>query len=317
MPDETYVSCYGLETGCRLGLAEAEKLSTEPVWFHFDRRRDETQRWLLERSGVDALIAEAMLAEMTRCRAVTSTQGVLLILRGVNLNEGADPADMISLRIWAEPSRVISLQGLTLRTTASVISEFEEGRGPRSVGALLTGLASGLSERLADVVDEIGDALDEVEEKLVSGERVERSELVALRHRSIVLHRHAATQLKALNTLLAEGAGLLSEDDREVLAEEINRTMRVVEDLDSAKARGGVIHEEMSSIVGEQANRRIYAVTMITAIFLPLTLISGLLGMNVGGIPGQDTPVAFAMTVIGMALLGLLGVVVARRRGWL
>ena len=80
------------------------------LWTHLDRSNPEVQRWVHEDAGLDSIAAEALLAEATRPRWVMFDQGLLVILRGVNLNPGADPEDMVSIRIWIEHHRVISMR---------------------------------------------------------------------------------------------------------------------------------------------------------------------------------------------------------------
>ncbi len=93
--------------------------------------------------------------------------------------------------------------------------------------------------------------------------------------------------------------------------------IRHVEDLDAVRERAAVVQEELGARLGDQLNRRMYLLSMIAAVFLPLGFLTGLLGINVAGIPGADYPWACAIFV------ALLSAVVAgqiwhsRRRGWL
>jgi len=80
------------------------------LWVHLDRTSEQSQAWLYTQSGLEQHIVDGLLASGSRPRIETINNGLFLILRGVNLNEGADPADMISLRIWVESTRLISLE---------------------------------------------------------------------------------------------------------------------------------------------------------------------------------------------------------------
>lgn len=77
------------------------------LWIHLNRNAEPAQRWLKEYSSLDALVVESLLAEGARPRCVAVGEGVMFFLRGVNSNPGADPEDMVSIRIWVEPSRII------------------------------------------------------------------------------------------------------------------------------------------------------------------------------------------------------------------
>lgn len=289
-----------------------------PVWLHFDRRDPGTLAWLRTRSGLDPLVIDGLVTESTRPRVTPIGEGVLITVRGVNLNPGADPEDMISIRVFAERSRVLSLRGPRLLAIEAIIEAYNQGRGPRTVGSLLVAMVTGLTDRMGPVVEQIGETLDELEDRVIDPTRsADRLDLIRMRQRVITLHRYLAPQAHALANLLDEGAAWLDAGDRRALREQINRVTRYVEDLDAAKSRSGVIQDEYANQLAERANNRIYAVTIIAAVFLPLTLVSGLLGMNVGGIPLGDHPRGFLIVNGVLGALGLLGFWLLRRRRWL
>ena len=106
--------------------------STAPViWIELDRNLPEAHRWIRESSGLSDVAIEALLAEESRPRCLADGAGVLLNLRGVNLNPGADPVDMVSIRIWAEAGRIISVRRRNLKAVRDVRYSLEQGNGPR------------------------------------------------------------------------------------------------------------------------------------------------------------------------------------------
>ncbi|MFC1356909.1 MAG: hypothetical protein G8D58_09745 [gamma proteobacterium symbiont of Phacoides pectinatus] len=70
-----------------------------------------------------------------------------------------------------------------------------------------------------------------------------------------------------------------------------DHTLLFLEDLDAARERASVTQEELLHHLSEQAERRMFLLAVITTVFLPLSFVTGLLGINVGGIPGADEPV--------------------------
>jgi zinc transporter len=64
-------------------------------------------------------------------------------------------------------------------------------------------------------------------------------------------------------------------------------------------------------------NRNMYVLAIVAGVFLPLGLLTGLLGINVGGIPGADTPWAFAAVAVGLGVLGAIELWVLKRFGWI
>ncbi len=184
---------------------------------HFDNTKAAARDWLRRTSGLDPLVAEALITEETRPRAVSIGDGLPLALRGVNLNPGAEPDDMVSIRLWRHASRVVS-----------------------------------------------------------SGKR-----------------------------------DLLSVRDL------LDRLIRHVEDLDAVRDRAAVAHEELLSRISEQLNARMYVLCIVAALFLPFGFLTGMLGINVGGIPGADNPWGFLTFAGILVLIVVAQVVLFRRKGWL
>ena len=121
-----------------------------------------------------------------------------------------------------------------------------------------------------------------------------RSSLTDLRREAITLRRYLAPQREALGRLQGEQLSWLTELDRLRLREVNDRLIRYVEDLDAVRERAAVAHEELISQLSNQINKRMYVLSVVAAVFLPLGFLTGLLGVNVGGIPGAESPFGFA-----------------------
>lgn len=116
---------------------------------------------------------------------------------------------------------------------------------------------------------------------------------------------------------MSERVAWLQESDRSRLREIADRTSRYVEDLDSARDRAAVTQEELNSRLSEGTNQKMYVVALVAAIFLPLGLLTGLLGINVGGIPGAENRISFALVCALLLVLGAIQLWILHRRHWL
>lgn len=126
-----------------------EKQSSQPIWYHFDGHHPETKNILTQAVGhIDPLIIKALTAEETRPRMVQIGEGILLILRGVNLNENSAPEDMVSIRLWIEAGRIFSVQRRQLKSIKDLQEKLLEGQGPKNSGEFITALVSRLFERI-------------------------------------------------------------------------------------------------------------------------------------------------------------------------
>ena len=80
------------------------------LWLHLDYADEGAQKWLVENSGIDDVSCAALMAQETRPRVLSSGDSLLLILRGINFNPGADLDDMVAIRMWFDEHRIISMR---------------------------------------------------------------------------------------------------------------------------------------------------------------------------------------------------------------
>ena len=285
-----------------------------PLWIHLDRKAPDTQKWLMRRSGIAQAVCQALLAEGTRPRAQLIGKGVLVILRGVNLNPGAEPDDMISVRIWAEPERIITLLATRLMAVADVREALDAGQGPKSTGEILVSVIERLTERIGPVLSNLDELIDDIEERAIENPDLAlRRSLAEMRRQAISLRRYIAPQREALLHLQTAKPELVDARGLAFLTETSERTTRYVEDLDAMRERASVVHEEISARTSEQMNKTMYALSLVAGIFLPLGFVTGLLGINVGGMPGMDNSWAFGTVCMILAVMALGLLLVFRR----
>ena len=269
------------------------------LWIHFDYSSQNVQEWLFGKSGLEEVISDALIEEDSRPRCTSFQEGLLLGLRGVNLNPGADPEDMVGIRIWFETDRIISTRKRKILSISDIRAALEQGIGPESLGDFLVQLAGRMMERMRHVIDDLEDAVADVEDQVLTSEsRQLRTELAALRRQAISLRRYLAPQREALSRLLTEKIAWLDESDRIRLREVYDQLTRHIEDLDEARDRAAVTQEQLINSLSEQMNNKMYILSIVAAIFLPLGFLTGLLGINVGGIPGADSKLGFSVFVI-------------------
>lgn len=272
-----------------------------PVWIHIDVADEASCEWLKSGSGVDATIAEALLEPETRPRSFSTPNGMLVVLRGVNTNPGADPEDMVSVRVWIERNRIISTRRRRLLSVVDIRDRLAAGTGPKSPGSFLAALTGRLADRIGDFVDTIEENVSTQEEALAGDQMGELRHGVADVRRQIAsVRRFLAPQRDALDRLYRNPGTFLSDSEIQELREESDRTTRYLEDLELARERAMVLREEFLGRLAQEQNSRMYVLSVVAAIFLPLTFVTGLLGMNVGGLPGLENPDGFLASVVVM-----------------
>lgn len=288
-----------------------------PHWYHLDYAKEDAAERLAA-LGLEPTLVESLTRTDSRPRTLELAGGLLVILRGVNTNPGADPEDMVSLRLWIEPQRLISVRQYRLLSIQDLRAELRAGRGPGTIPALVVSLVQRLADRIAGFVDSIEEQVETFEESLATGISAElRTGISALRRQTAKVRRFLAPQREALEVLARLARDRLGEEHAAGLREQSDRIARYVEDLDLVRERAVVLHEELLNRNAEQQNARMYLLAIVTAIFLPITFITGLFGMNVAGLPGTQDSRAFEIVLLIMLALLAAVVVWMRRKRWL
>lgn len=293
--------------------------SQELAWVHLDANSSQARAWIEnEISYLDHIIIDALLAEETRPRIVEYEEGALLILRGVNLNENAQPEDMISIRLWIDQSRIISVQRRPLKATNDIAERLKAGKGPKNSGDFIYMLASRLFERMEPVFMELDEELDSLEEAVMEeASTTDRQGISKVRKQAIIFKRYIAPQRDVISHLRSSELPWLDQTQKRRLQECLDRVIRYIEDLDTIRERAQIIKDELSNALADKMNKNLYALSIIAAIFLPLGFLTGLLGINVGGIPGAENPNAFLLFILILTVTVLVQMVLFKKLKWL
>ncbi len=298
---------YDVETSGDARNLDADRLpeldsATIYRWVHLDLDHPGAAPWIA--SQTDETVAESLTLEDTRPRFAKHGTGFLLNLRGVNLNPAADPEDMVSIRLWVCDRMIISVRRRRLMAVVALREAMEAGAAPETPGHFVAALSEGMTERMAPVIDGIADDVDALEELSLDSASGLRAKIVDIRRTTIALRRYIGPQREALSRLAGESGDFFENEDRTGLRETVDRITRLVEEMDAVRERCGVLNDQLADARAEEMNRNMMVLSVVAAIFLPLGFLTGLLGVNVGGIPGAENPHAFAFLCLLMVALG-------------
>ena len=207
------------------------------AWVHLDAESPDTQDWLhKEISYLDPFIIEALLAEETRPRITEIGDGALIILRGVNLNKDSSPEDMVSIRMWVDSHRIISLQKRQLKAIIEIEESIKKGNGPRNSGEFLCDLISKLFERIEVKLQALEEYADDIEEQILDNPDTScRKHIVTVRKQAIMYKRYMSPQKDVILSLRNSEIKWLDNNNKRHIQENYDRITRYVEDLDAIR----------------------------------------------------------------------------------
>lgn len=290
----------------------------EPAWVHMRSDRPGSREWIAENlSYLPAPVREALTQDETRPRAVVHGDGVLVILRGVNSNPGEEPEDMVSVRLWVQDGRIVSLGRRPLASIADVAAAVASGEGPRRAGELLCLLLERLNFRIDGYLGRLDDLGDKLEEDVLrEPDRALRAAVTDIRGELVDVRRFLIPQREAVANLARARVAVLRDEDRPRLDEALDRLTRAVEEVESLRDRMIVVKDELTTALSDRLNRNLYLLSVISAVFLPLGVLTGLMGINLAGMPGANWPPAFWVFTGILGVILVLQVVILRFLRW-
>jgi zinc transporter len=306
-----------------LDLTWKEVLAWKPedgfLWVHLERNDATAQDWVRERSGIDPLVALALLAEESRPRVQDVGDNLLVVLRGVNKLKSSDVDDddfdteLVPIHVWMEAQRCVTLRDKehNLNALRDLRLSMMNGKGPRDAGTLMARIAEKVTDHLGDLVEELDDEISKLEDRIGRHGRHSglRADIADIRRRVVEIRRYLAPQRDALFRLRHDDAVWLTREAKTHLGEVNDRLVRHMEDMDEIRQRANILQEEQAAMVAEQGNRNTFVLSVVTVLMLPMTFITGFFGMNTGALPfGAEHPHG---TLIATGIIGGVGAVTA------
>jgi len=279
--------------------------AADRCWVHLNRIDEGVKQWTREEAGIPEHAARALLAEETRPRVERINGGTLLNLRGANLNPDVEEQTLV-LRAWIEGDRLVTYEKHPIYAVRDIHQRLTEKGGEHAPVEIVSRIVVRLIERLEPMVDDLDERLYVLEDQTLDPDVVvDRRELAMLQRQIISLRRYLAPQREAM-LKLASGEGLSADKpDLIRLREAANHLSRLLEDLNAAYERAQAAQAEAAAQLEESQNKRLYAFTLVTIIFLPLSFLTGVFGMNVGGLPWTENAQGFLLVSSLMAVLGV------------
>jgi zinc transporter len=312
---------YGLTLDGKGGMqplaAGSEIPGDRPGWLHLDYGNPEAARWLLQTPLLNDAARESLLGQSNRPKLVRMGETVLLILRGINHNKDHRPEEMVALRIYITPDLIISSRRRALLSEQDVYGQLKLGGGADTPADWLVEICDALTDRAGEFVEELHDQILDLEEMVLMRDLPANGRLALIRKQLIMIRRYLSPQRDLVARLANEKISWLDEDDRRRLLDIADRLRRWLDDLDAGVARTAVLADEINNLMAEATNRRAYQMSVMALLFLPASFLTGLFGINLGGIPGAESPTAFWVFCGSLVALATgLAVWLKHRRWW-
>ncbi len=273
-------------------------------WLHFDLGTEALADWT--RANLPPLACRTLLAERTRPRVDVHDEGLVLTLRGINLNDGEELEDMVSIRIWATENLIITVRRKRIFALDELKMQILAGDPPDTTARLIARMTERLLDRVETLSLDLEHRAEGIEHAVYDEHAAPPEDLAPLRRQVITLRRHIGPMADALTDLAQLETPLIPENFRNRLRHTASRAKRSVDEVYEVVDRLTALSDHIELQQDARLARNSYVLSVIAAIFLPLGFLTGLFGVNVAGMPGTSHPAAFAVLCGSMVLIGMV-----------
>jgi len=315
---DAIISCQLDGKGGMIPIAEDEVIQCEqPCWLHLNYTHRESAEWLQSTQQIPDAVRDALAGDSMRPRVSRLGDGFMIVLRSVNHNSDARRDQLVVMRVFINDKLIVSTRRRKVSAIDEVLTDLQKGNGPIDCGSWLVDVCDALTDHTSEFIEELHDKIIELEDALLDQRMPARGELGLLRKQLIVMRRYMAPQRDVYARLASEKLAWMDDSERRRMQEIADRLGRGLDDLDAGVARTAILADEVTSVMAESMNRRTYTMSLMAMIFLPATFLTGLFGVNLGGIPGGEWRYGFAIFCLLLVALAVGVAGYLRKRRWL
>lgn len=274
-----------------------------PCWLHLNYTHAQSAQWLATTTLLPNNVRDALAGESTRPRVTRIGEGTLITLRCINGSTDERPDQLVAMRLYMDERLIVSTRQRKVLALDDVVNDLEEGTGPVDCGAWLVDVCDALTDHASEFIEELHDRIIDLEDDLLDQKIPPRGHLALLRKQLIVMRRYMAPQRDVYARLSSERLAWMNDDQRRRMQDIADRLGRGLDEIDACIARTGVMADEITQVMQESLARRTYTMSLMAMVFLPSTFLTGLFGVNLGGIPGGGWQFGFSLFCIMLVVL--------------
>ncbi len=289
------------------------------VWLHMNLSHASAETWLRGLEQLPDSFFEAMQGGSRASRILRDGNTLIAVINDVAFDFAFDATDISTLWLCAGERLVVTARKHPLRSVDRLRMAVKSGTSMPSTTSLLLHLVGDQADELSQIVRRAADRVDDIEDEVLAGNFDRHgAELAGLRRFMVRLQRLLAPEPSTLARTLSSAPAWIRGEDIQELQRAHDEFAQVLRDVASLQERTKLMQDEAAAKVAEANNRSLFTLTAVTVLALPINLVSGMFGMNVGGIPLGDDPRGFwtMVTIIGTltGTIALLALTLHRRR---
>jgi zinc transporter len=275
----------------------------EWLWLHFNLADLRAQKWLAECDLVGRPGLGRLLSKDDAQQLVPTGDCVAGVFFDLVHDFDRATEDFGLVRFVVADRVLITGRRRALSSVEAVRQRIEAGHRHASPVELVTAIVEQIASTIDVMVEELGNEIDAIEDTILKeGDRDDRVRLGHARLTTVRVHRRLNALRGLFRRVANTTAGGLMVAFRSAAGALTQRLDELDHEVIELRDRARLLQEELGARVAEQTNRHLRLLAVLTAVFLPPTLIAGLFGMNLAGAPFAASPGGFWLAVGATAL---------------
>jgi len=276
------------------------------LWLHYNLSNVRARNFLSQAAFIPEELREAIEQQDARRRIEWVDAGLLVVISDLTFEQESDPDEVGPLWCFVTDRLLVTARTHPLKTTDELRAAMRRGFKVATCYQLLVWLFGHRTHTVRELGTNMSERVSEIEDEILAGNiKQQREELGRIRRLCARLRRHLLPDRSGLHKLLQRRNGAWSEEDAELMRTESEELSFLIDDLSELYERAKLLQEELASRVAEDTGRSLYLLAILSAVFLPMTLVTGIFGMNVAGLPGVHDDAAFLWVMLVILIAGL------------
>ena len=275
-------------------------------WLHLNLADHGTQQWIAGNGALTAQVREMLLAPDTHPRALVEADCVGCVLHDFERDfDVANTGQIGALRIALAPTLMLTTRLHPLRSADIARHRLEKGPVAPGPAQALDLLVSAMTGNIADIARSLNGEVQEAEDAFLNGHHPPGArDLIRLRRRLAQLHGLLSGMRNVFHRLDEDQD--LPDHLRPTVEKLVQRVQSQAAEILEAQGQLRLLRDEVDMQAAQRTNQNLYILSIITALMLPATLVTGLFGMNTGGMPLASGP--HGTLVAALLAMGTAGV---------
>lgn len=322
MSEEHNTNSFAITLSGSGGIAEtlttkATSQDSKQLWLHINNKEEEGYTDIIKNFGLPDIVTDALINRANRQKflKLEDPKGMFLAIKGYIHNQNKLQSNIISLKMWVDENKIITISSGTSPSVEYIVNKLKKSQGPASPMDCFIAITQYSFKSMSEVSYIIFEQVDKLEEKIVKYKNKSEfnMQLNNIRRQIVSVHRYIMVQKEIFKDLPIDNPFINGKykNQLKTISNDLNKSL---DNIEYAREHVQLLQEELDSYLNISMNNNMYVLSLVIAIFTPLTVISGMFGMNLNGIPFAEHEYSFGAVSIFMFLLAATSVFIIKKK---